>query len=250
MITFRVLFSFIKIHSLSSGKTKVYWPLDTSVSLGEFIVLYIFCGAVLLILIIPTNVVLLFTKRCYHFRFVVIYLKPFIDVYQAPFKDNCRYFLGLEFLIRAIVYMVKFYNSDNTAAIYCAMNILYVAYLSWYKPFKNKYSLLLYLMYIFLLGGITITFMDYAVLSTGPREKYGIALNILVYLAFIETLLILAHHLWKYHIRYHKSLIVIENYMKTKICKFFTVTKKSTSHTELQAYEEYQEELLALSPDV
>ena len=253
IMTFRVLISMIRIHFLSSGKTKLYWPLDTGVSLGEFIVLYIFCGAVLLILIIPTNVVLLFTKRCYRFRFVVVYMKPFIDVYQAPFKDNCRYFLGLEFLLRAIVYMVRFNHLHYTAAIYCAMIILYVAYLSWYKPFKNKYSLLLYLLYIFLLGGLTITFMDYAVLSTGPREKYGIALNILIYLAFIETLLILAHHLWKYHIRYHKSIIVIENYMKTKICKFFTVTKKSTSHIELQvldAYEEYQEELLALSPDV
>ena len=89
MMTFRVLVSFVKIHFLSSGKTKLYWPLDTGVSLGEFIVLDIFCGAVLLILIIPTNVVLLFTKRCYRFRFVVLYLKPFIDVYQAPFIDNC-----------------------------------------------------------------------------------------------------------------------------------------------------------------
>ena len=253
MNTFRVLFSSIKVHSLSSEKAKLYWPLDTGVSLGEFVVLYIFCGAVLLILIIPTNVVLLFTKRCYRFRFVVLYLKPFMDVYQAPFKDNCRYFLGLEFLLRAIIYMVKFYHLDYTAAIYCAMTILYVAYLSWYKPFKNKYSLLLYLLYVLLLGGITITFMDYAVLSTGPGVKYAIALNILVYLAFIETLLILAHHLWKNHIRYHKLIIGMENYMKTKICKFFTVTKKSTSHNELQvldAYEEYQEELLALSPDV
>ena len=145
--------------------------------------------------------------------------------------------------------MVKFYHLDYTAAIYCAMIILYVAYLSWYKPFKNKHSLLLYLLYIFLLGGITITFMDYAVLSTGSKEKHAIALNLLVYLAFIETLLILAHHLWKYHIRYHKLIIGIENYMKTKICKYFTVTKKSTSHIDVQAYEEYQEELLALSPD-
>ena len=41
MMTFRVLLSFVKIHFLSSGKTKLYWPLDTGVSLGEFIVLYI-----------------------------------------------------------------------------------------------------------------------------------------------------------------------------------------------------------------
>ena len=250
MITLRVLFSSIKIHFLSSGKTKLYWLLDTGVSLGDFIVLYLFCGAVLLILIIPTNVVLLFTKRCYRFRFVVVYLKPFIDVYQAPFKDNCRYFLGLEFLLRAIAYMVKFYHFDYTAAIHCAMIILYVAYLSWYKPFKNKYSLLLYLLYTFLLGGINITFMDYVVLSTGSKEKHAVALNIFVYLAFIEALLILAHHLWKYHIRYHKLIIVIENYMKTNICKYFTVSKKRTSHVDLQVYEEYQEELLALSPDV
>ena len=250
--TFTGLFSFIKIHYLSSGETKMYWPLDTDISICKFILLFLFCGIVLVVLIIPTNIVLLFTKKCYRFKFVAAYLRPFIDVYQAPFKDKYRYFLGFELLLRVIIYIVKFIHTQYTAAIFCILIILYVAYLSWHKPFKNNFSLLLYLLYIFLLGGISITFMHYAVFSTGPRETFKMILNLLVYLAFIETLLILAHHWWKYHLCYCKVFIEIEKCIKIKMFKYFTFTKKRKpcAHLlqEIHAYEEYQEELLALSP--
>ena len=184
IVTFKGLFSFVRIHYLSSGETKIYWPLDTDISVSnwKFILLFLFCGIVLVILIIPTNIVLLFTRKCYRFRFVAAYLRPFIDVYQAPFKDKYRYFLGFELFLRAVVYIVKFINTHYAAAIFCALNILYVAYLSWHKPFKNNFSMLLYLLYIFLLGGLTIIFMQYKVLYTGPSEIFEKILNVLVYL--------------------------------------------------------------------
>ena len=257
IITFKGLFSFKKIHYLSSGETEIYWPLDTDISVGnyKFILLFLFCGIVLVILIIPTNIVLLFTKKCYRFKFVATYLRPFIDVYQAPFKDNCRHFLGFELFLRVIAYVVKFIRTQYTAAIFCILIILYVAYLSWHKPFKSNFSLLLYLLYIFLLGGITISFMHYAVLTAGPTETFEMILNLLVYLAFLETLLILAHHWWKYHLCYCKVFIEIEKYARIKVCKYFKFTKKSAPRILLQeipvhAYEEYQEELFALSPNV
>ena len=256
IITFRGLFSFIKIYHLSNQDTKIYWPLDTSISVGQLIVLCVFCGLVLMLLIIPTNIVLMFTKKCYRFKFVAAYFKPFIDVFQASFKDDHRYFLGFELFLRALVYIVKCTNSQYTAAIYCMLIILYVAYLSWQKPFKSNVCLLFYVLYILILGGISIIFMHYAVLSTGPRDKYRMLLNLLVYLGFIETLLIVAHHWWKYHLSYCKVYINVEKHIKMKLHKHFIFAKKRRHmpavdlSQEIHAYEEYQEELLALSPNV
>ena len=100
MVTFRGLFSYNSIGYLYTRNTKVYWSPDTEILVPstKFILLSVFCGVVLLLLIAPTNILLSFSKRCYRFKFVVTYLKPFIDAYQAPFKDNCRYLFGLELL--------------------------------------------------------------------------------------------------------------------------------------------------------
>ena len=251
MVTFRGLFSYNSIGYLYSGNTKVYWSPDTEILVPstKFILLSVLCAVVLLLLIAPTNILLLFTKRCYHFKFVVTYLKPFIDAYQAPFKDNCHYLFGLELLLRAIIYIVNFVHTKHTAAIDCTLTILYTAYLCWQKPFKSKYNSLLYLFYILLLGGITILFMHYAVLNTGTKGAYKVILNLLVYLAFIETLLIFIHHLWKHVLRYYEFFITIEIWIKAK---FSIHKKKHKAHDylhDLSVYENYQEEMLALSPN-
>ena len=257
-VTFRGLFSYNRINYLNSGDTKLYWSLDTEISVPstEFVFLFLVCGVILLILIIPTNILLLFTKKCYCFKFVVTYLKPFIDAYQAPFKDDCRYLMGLELLLRAILHIVNCVHTKNTAAIYSTVAMLYVAYLCWRKPFKNKHNLFFYVLYILLLGGISIIFMNYAVLNTGTKGTYEVILNLLVYLAFIETLLIFVYHLWKQFFQHYKFFIAIETCIKaqrSKYLKFKNHKKKRKSHIQLQGltvYDKYQEELLALSPNI
>ena len=104
MVTFRGLASYNRIGCLYSGNIELHWSSDTGilVPITKFILLSIFCAIVLLFLIIPTSFLLLFTKRCYQFNFVVNYFKPFIDAYQAPFRDDCCYVLGLELLLRTI----------------------------------------------------------------------------------------------------------------------------------------------------
>ena len=248
-VTFRGLFSYNTIGYLYSGNTKVYWSPDTEILVPstKFVFLSLFCSFVILLLIIPTNILLLFTKRCYHFRLVVTYLKPFIDAYQAPFKDNCRYFLGLELLLRAVIYIVNFIHTKHTAAIDCILTILLTAYLCWQKPFKSTCNSFLYLLYILLLGGISIIFMHYAVLNTGPKGTYEVILNLIVFLAFIETFLIFIYHLWKHILQYYKFFITIETYIKTK---FGSPKKQHKAHVHLQdlsMYEKYREELLELS---
>ena len=79
--------------------------MDTDIQLFQIhrMLLFIFCEVVFLFVIIPINALLLFTKRCYCFKFVGRYLKPFLDTYQAPFKDTFHFHLGLELFLRACI---------------------------------------------------------------------------------------------------------------------------------------------------
>ena len=75
--------------------------------------------------------------------------------------------------------------------------------------------------------------MHYAVLNEGPKGTFEVILNLLVYLAFIETSLIFIHHLWKHVLQYYKFFIAIETFIKTKQNKF-SIEKKQKFHVHLQ----------------
>jgi len=106
IVTFDVLFSY---SHLNSGKTEIYWTLDTKVCLfGVWhLLLLFFCVIVLLSVIVPMNAFLIYAKPFYRFGIIVSRLKPFIDAYTASLKDHCYHFLGLEFLLRATVFVIK-----------------------------------------------------------------------------------------------------------------------------------------------
>ena len=92
------------------------------------------------------------------------------------------------------------------------------------------YTTVLCLLYVLLLGGIAMIFMHYAVLNKGTKGTFGVILNLLVYFGFIETLLILIHHLWKHVLQYYELIINIETSIKAK----FSTYKKDKSHVYSQ----------------
>ena len=97
-------------------------------------------------------------------------------------------------------------------------------------------------MYILILGGIAIIFMYYAVLNEGPHGTFGVILNLLVYMAFIETLLIFIHHLWKHVLRHYKFFIAVETWIETKRKECGIYKKKHKTHVPLEdvsVYENY-----------
>ena len=196
IITFSGLFSYTTIHLLNSRKTEVYWAIDTSIPLfgTKHLFLFIFCTLILLFVIIPINVLLLFTKSFYRFNFVTKNLKPFLDAYQAPFKDECCYLLGLELLLRVVVYMVNHLFVKQAAAIYITIILLYTAYICWLKPFKNHWKMFIYLFYILYLGILTILFLHYSVINMKPNKTYKIITKVVVFAGFVEFLMVVAYH--------------------------------------------------------
>ena len=87
-----------EVYHLYAENKEFYWDVDSSVPLFglQFSLLFVFCLIVFVFLIIPTNVLLISGKTVYRFKIAVMYLKPFLDAYAAPFKEHCRYVLGLE----------------------------------------------------------------------------------------------------------------------------------------------------------
>ena len=127
----------------------------------EFTLLFIFCILLLLLLLLPTTILLLFPKTLLKYKLVTKYFKPFMDAYQASFKDTCYNTLGVELLSRGIIYGCETLRADYTGLVFSLMSVLYLGYLSLKQPFKNFFNTLIYTMYICNLGCMAVLFIFY-----------------------------------------------------------------------------------------
>ena len=250
MMASSVLFSYTTIFHLYDTYTDVYWSNDTSIPLfgTKFMFLFVFCLLIFLLVIIPTNVLFLFSKFSYRYAFVVNYLKPFLDAYQAPFKENCSYFLGVELLLRAAILACYSFSPKDTGVIYNTIIVLYLAYLCQIKPFKSRFNLLIYCSYMVFLSGFTILFMRF---FPAQPTTYKLIFNLIVYLGLVEFLGITLIHVWKYVLCKFSPFIYLESQCNKYKMKIFRSKNKPGKINQLPlatSYENFQEELLALSP--
>ena len=237
LVTFKGLFSYTVIHYLNSGKTQIYWRDDTGVPLFglRFILLFVFCLFLFLTLIIPTNILLLFTRTAYRSKFVVRYFKPFLDAYQAPFKNKHAYFLGLEFAMRALASACITSKPQDTVAIYSTTLLLYIIYMCWSQPFKSSIKSAFYSLYLLYMGLYVVLFTRYFPLKQDP---YGTIFNSIVYLGFAQFLGLVVFHLWKYVLSQHACFIsckdIFKRWIRDKtIMIWFSIHNKVKSNEEL-----------------
>ena len=78
---------------------------------------------------IPINIIFLLGNGAYWFKVIVYYIKPFLDAYQASFKEKCKYFPGLKPVLWTAIYAnisINRYPSDplNTVAILGGIGIV------------------------------------------------------------------------------------------------------------------------------
>ena len=258
LVTFRGLLSYTKIYYLLMKDAKFYWSLDTSVPLFgvEFLLLFIFCLILFLLVILPTNVLLISGKIVYRFKIIVIYLKPFLDAYQAPFKENCRYLLGLELFLRSLVFASVSFAPESTAAIYTAILLVYLAYLCQVMPFKSKFNSVLYCSYLLYMGAYVILFARFYPFNK-YQKTYRLIFNLVCYTGFLQFLGIVAIHFWKYNLHQFGLLINCENCAmnwksrcQLKLKRKGFLSPKQQVKLSAFNYENFQEELLALEPDI
>ena len=97
-----VLFSYSTITHLPSGHHQMVWSIDASVPLFgiKFIILFIAC-LVLFLLLIPFNIVLLFTRYLSKFRMINRF-KPLLDAFQGSYKDKYYYWVAVNIILRSL----------------------------------------------------------------------------------------------------------------------------------------------------
>ena len=247
-ITAKGLFAYRTIHYLQSQKTDMYWSLDTQIPLFglEFTLLFIFCISLLLLILLPTLLLFLFPKSFLKYKFIAKYVKPFLDAYQAPFKDTRYNHLGVEMIIRAIIYGCETLRADYTALTYALIALLYLTYSSLQQPFKSLLNTVIYTMYICNLGCIAIIFM-YSPMSN--TKLYIVAFNCLVGVGFAFFLGIILLHIFKYCLCRNFSMMISKKIMKCKDVFLPNQAHNDAEEMEAKYYVQYREESELLSLD-
>ena len=136
----RVLFQYFTITHLPSNHSEVVWPISTNIPLFglKFMLLFLVC-VILFLILLPFNVILLFTRKLSRFKFIISF-KPLLDAYFAPYEDKTFYWTGLLLLIRTITLVLLAFAKDVRLA---AISILLGGLLWWHgvaKPFRNKFE--------------------------------------------------------------------------------------------------------------
>ena len=203
-----VLFSYTSITHLPSNRTTLVWSVGTSVPLFgvKFTILFIVC-LILFLILVPFNVVLIFTKKLSYFK-VVTNFKPLLDAYQGPYKIKFHYWTGLQLLIRTIFFGLTALDRN----INLTAGILFIGILIWLQgkmsPFKGKLnnnteSLCLFnLLVIFVIS-----------LYTTSNQ---IVVNVFISLAMIHLLCIVLWHaknlIWNNYLVWHFPAHRFTNY--------------------------------------
>ena len=206
LVTNTALFYYIKVHKLRNNEIFRVWGLDTSVPLFEtkFLVLFVTSSLIFLFILVPTNALLLFTKLCYRSQIVINYLKPYLDAYHAPIKERHHYFLGVEFLLRAIIFILG--NNLTTVNQMLAICVfLFVAFSSYFcaiKPFKKRIDNIIYITFFWFAGLIAVLNVAF---QFKKSAAYVLLFNLLFAVPFIMFLGILCYHAHKYILQDNKT---------------------------------------------
>ena len=185
-----VLFSYSKITHLPSEHTTIVWSVDANVSLFniKFIILFIVCLIFFLVLI-PFNIVLLFTKTLSRFQFVNKF-KPFLDAYQGPYKLRFYYWAGFQLLIRAVFFGVSALDKNINLTVGCVILSTVIALHGNICPFKNKFKNYQETLYI-----INLQILFIVTLSEYQR---AITVNIMISLAAVQFIIVIIYHIITY----------------------------------------------------
>ena len=259
LVTTKVLFSFTTVQEIDGNKTerKSLWMWDTHVSVFgiKFISVFIVNLLVFLFILLPLNFLLVFTKLSYKCKFVSKYLKPYFDAYQAPFKINHYYYLGIELLIRPILFAISnaILLRYKTLAIYTIICIAILLYLCTYKPFRSTATTILYISYIANLESQAMLVLYYYAETTSTA--FTIAYKILIIIALIEFGCTVFYCLYINHL--YKIMTI--STLKAKVCGVITTTLQRRFISKLKdttltmepvaSYEQLQEELLTADPN-
>ena len=263
LVTAKVLFSFTTVHKVDGNKTDkmLIWQYSHESILGiKFILLFIACLLVFLLILLPQNFLLIFTKFSYKWKFVSRYLKPYLDAYQAPFKISQYYYFGMELLTRPILFAVgnthARLQSFQLVTIYAGVWVIISFYLCTFKPFKSTRTAILHISYIINLGCQILLFLYYSTDIT--NTSFAILHTTLILIALTEFGCTVLYSLYKSHlykftivstvrVKVSRVLITLKERLRRRI-KSKDAELLMTPIPSAVRYEQLREEMLTADP--
>ena len=206
-----VLFSYSTITHLPSGRQQIVWSIDVSVPLFglKFTILFIMC-LVLLLLLIPFNIILLFTRYLLQFRLINRF-KPLLDAFQGSYKDKYYYWVALHITLRSIYFALYGFHPKIRIIIATMILIFYTGYHGYIHPNKNS---LVNIQELSLLINLTIL---YAVSYHDSKDVFSTITNIMISLAFSQFCIIVLYHFLTYTCK--RNVVIMLQMGRQKIMK-------------------------------
>ena len=251
----KVLFSYTNVYSLPDNKKIVIWMWDSSIPLFgiKFSLLFVASLLVILFIIFPLTFLLLFTKHALRIRCIAKYLKPYLDAFQAPFKDNCRYFPGLELIFRWFSFasgLIFFKTYLHKLALETLLCLILLVYLCGFKPFRSLATNLLYISYTINVE-LMLILMIYS--DGNIRNTYYIViLHVLIIIALTEFGATVLYNLYINQLQKIKKIKSLVTRLNSNILKCYMKLKvkpaSSPTMNPVAEHEQLQEELLLADP--
>ena len=135
-----VLFFYSTITHLPSKHTTLVWSVDANVPLFgvRFTILFTVC-LILFLMLIPFNVILLFTRTLSRFRYINKF-KPLLDAYQGPYKDKFYFWTGFQLMIRSVLFGISSLDRNTNVAISIIVFSAIIGLHGTIRPFKIQYK--------------------------------------------------------------------------------------------------------------
>ena len=137
-----VFFGLSTITHLSRGHihTTVVWSVDTKIPLLslKYSIIIAMC-LILLLVLLPFNILLLFSRKLSCFKFVST-LKPLLDAYFGPYKDKYSYWTGMQLAMRGVFFGLSVL--DKNVSLISGIIILGILLCihGIANPFKGKFT--------------------------------------------------------------------------------------------------------------
>jgi len=250
-----VLFFFTFITYLPGKHSELVWSVDTSIpKFGvKFVVLFTACLLLLLILL-PFNILLLFTRILSRFK-IINTLKPLLDAYFGPYRDRFFFWTGLQLLMRAIFFGLSALDKETNLTIGIVLLGILLCVQGVLHPFKSRFKNVQESLILLNLLAVYVTALYN---NTDDKPELPVAKHLII-VVFAYFIIFITYHcittmLQKRIDRIKSSLITYILTWKEK----FTSKKESQEVLDMESfsskipdvarnYKEFQEPLIALN---
>ena len=240
-----VLFSYSTITHLPSGHKQTVWSIDASVPLFgiKFTILFVTC-LVLFLLLIPFNIILLFTRSLSQFR-IINHFKPLLDAFQGSYKDKYYNWIAINIILRSLFFALYGFQAELRLIITTMILVLLTGYHGHIRPNKHK---LLNTQELLLLINLTLM---YAISYQYNDSVFSLVTNLMIGLVCIQLFIIVLYHFFTY--TFHCNIAIALHNGKQKLMQLCSKKQLQYASNDVMLlnipertynYEEYQDGLV------